>query len=151
VTVDDFDSRLEAVDWARHETAYGAATAVPNRLRRLRSPDRKTALRASHDLWCGLCHQHAFASSAALPALPFLIGVLESAGDELAAEILDILKGFAVCSAPDVAADTAWLGRLRADLLRHESLFAGLQASANEEVSGFAADIVALLRGTERP
>ena len=69
------------------------ATKVPDQLRRLLATDREVALEASHELWSGLCHQHAYVSSAALPALPLLVGALETADERVADEILDILYG----------------------------------------------------------
>lgn len=98
--LDNFDERMKAVDWSQYETAYGSAerNSVATKLSRLASHDHEDAMTAAHELWCGLCHQYAYISSAALPALPFILEVLDYANDELTLEILDILRGFAVCS-----------------------------------------------------
>ncbi len=64
----------------------------------LASSDHDAAMKATHALWCGLCHQHAYISSAALPAYPFILEVLDSANDDLAVEILDILLGFGLAN-----------------------------------------------------
>jgi hypothetical protein len=68
---------------------------MPNQLLRLASPDMATALRASYELWCGLCHQHVQVGTAALPALPFILEVMQAADESLVYEILDIILGFA--------------------------------------------------------
>ena len=115
------------------------AIKVPDQLRRLLATDREVALEASHELWSGLCHQHAYVSSAALPALPLLVGALETADERVAAEILDILYGFAVCTRPlDTAAGPDWLFRLREDLTKHTELIAGFVSSGNEDARDFA-------------
>lgn len=99
----------DEIPWANYQTAYGSAAGdhvfggerwgnIGEQLRALASPDRATAMAASHHLWCCLCHQHAYVSSAAEPALPFILAVLDHADDELAIEIDDILRGFATCS-----------------------------------------------------
>ena len=86
--------RLQLIDWSNYETAYGPAVNVPKQLSQLLSHDRKERLSASHLLWCGLCHQHANISSAALPAWPYIFEAFSSADDQLMAEILDIVWGF---------------------------------------------------------
>ncbi len=77
--------KILAIDWRDFDTANGNAAEnipyyVPNgdgrgyvpgvarSLINLFSGDKKTALQASCDLWCSLCHQHSFVSSAALSA-----------------------------------------------------------------------------------
>jgi hypothetical protein len=91
-----FGERLGAVTWADFRTAYGPAVNVADQLRQLAGPDEKAALHASHELWCGRRHQHVQVGSAALPALPFLLEVLDSANRQLSVELLDILLGFAI-------------------------------------------------------
>ena len=71
---------IDEIDWSQYETAYGNAAqdiphfqagktpSVPRSLWDLFSGDRERAIRATGDLWAGLCHQHAYVSSAALPA-----------------------------------------------------------------------------------
>ncbi|MEO0858078.1 MAG: hypothetical protein AAFY55_14630 [Bacteroidota bacterium] len=71
---------------------------MPNQLRRLALGEKSDALEASHNLWCGLCHQHAYVSSAAVPAFPFLMDVLRQCDAELRTELLDIIAGFVVCT-----------------------------------------------------
>ena len=51
----------------------GKTPSVPRSLWDLFSGDRERAIRATGDLWAGLCHQHAYISSAALPAYDFLM------------------------------------------------------------------------------
>ena len=97
-TEEDWDQRVAKIDWSQYHTAYGVATDVPGQLRRLRSKDEMEAMGASHDLWCGLCHQHVQIGSAALPALPFLLEVFATASDKLRVEIMDILLGLSITS-----------------------------------------------------
>ena len=97
----DIEQRINDIDWLQYQTAYGPAEATPGLLYTLASDDLNAALSASHDLWCSLCHQHAYLSSAALPSYPILFQILQQAKDELKIEILDILYGFTKCSHPD--------------------------------------------------
>jgi len=53
-----FEKRISAIDWTAYQTAYGPADDVANQLMQLASGDKKTSLKASHELWCWLCHQH---------------------------------------------------------------------------------------------
>jgi hypothetical protein len=141
-----FEERLRAVAWADYGTAYGPAVKVPDQLRRLAGPDEGAALAASHDLWCGLCHQHAYVSSAAVPALPFILEVLERAGDQLTVELLDILLGFAVCTRPgSVSAGpwhdptaVVWAAELRGGVAAVRPRLESLAAHPREEAADFA-------------
>jgi hypothetical protein len=136
---DTLDRRLGSIPWADFGTAYGPAVQVPDQLRRLAGPDEKAALAASHDLWCGLCHQHAYVSSAALPALPFILEVLDRAGEQLTIEILDILLGFARCTNPGSEPDPpAWAGALRALVAAERPRLGRLATHPNAEVADFA-------------
>jgi len=137
----DFQQRVDAIDWAQFHTAYGVATSVPLQLARVAGQSHDDAMEASHELWCGLCHQHAYVSSAALPACRFLFEVFDSAGRDLRVELLDIFRGFAVCTRPDH--DPAdWALELRAIMWRRLSMFKDLCQHDDEEISGFCEDIV---------
>ena len=57
---DKIQQDLEKVDWSQFETAYGVASKVPGYLLALYAPDRAVAMKATSDLWAGLCHQHAY-------------------------------------------------------------------------------------------
>lgn len=69
LTKDNWADPLEGLDWAQYTTAYGEAGSVKSQLLRLRSLNEEEALSATHDLWCGLCHQHVQIGSASLPAI----------------------------------------------------------------------------------
>lgn len=103
----DWNDRLAAIKWSQYQTAYGEASPVETQLRRLRSTNREEALAATHDLWCGLCHQHVQIGSAALPALPFLLEVFATADDRIKTELLDIFLGLAITSNPRRMAEFA--------------------------------------------
>ncbi len=91
---------IEDIDWSQYETAYGNAAqdiphfqcgstpSVPSSLWALFSGDRERAMQATSDLWAGLCHQHAYVSSAALPAYDFLMIGLKELDDGLKVELL---------------------------------------------------------------
>lgn len=74
-----YKERLRQVKWSDYHTAYGVAHDVEDQLINLASENNEKAMDASHELWCGLCHQKAYISSAAEPALPFIIEVLDAA------------------------------------------------------------------------
>ncbi len=151
--------RIDEIDWSQYETAYGNAAqdiphfqagktpSVPNSLWALFSGDRERAMRAASDLWAGLCHQHAYISSAALPACNFLMLALREADDKLKVELLDIFLGFAVCTGR--SAETDWERQLREKLEADLPVFAGLVSSENEDISYFSGRIVEELTGKE--
>ena len=100
---------------------------------------------ASHQLWCALCHQHAYVSSAALPALPFLLEILDDAPEQLKVEILDVLTGIAECSTPQ-GDEPAWHSELRGELLKAKPMFEALtQGQPKVEICDFAERILAAL------
>lgn len=153
-------STISSIDWSNYETAYGNAGenipyAVPmgdarnyypkvrDSLTNLFSDDEKTALQASHELWCGLCHQHAYISSAALPAFDILLCALQISGDKLKIEILDIFYGFAICISD--SSSSAWQGQLRAKLKENKPYFQVLAEHPNEDIAFFAEEIIAEL------
>ena len=147
MTTEELDKRLAETDWPRYETAYGGAGTVPDALRALFSGDKEKALSATHDLWCGLCHQHAYVSSAALPAYDFLMVGLKELDDALKVELLDILLGFAACTVR--SAEHPWERQLRDKLTADLPVFAGFLSSANEDISCFSERIVEELTGKE--
>lgn len=132
---DEVERAISAVPWEDYETAYGSAAGVGDSLRALFSEDREAALQASHDLWCGLCHQHAFLSSAALPAFDILFCGLEELDEPLKVELLDIFYGFAACTARD--REQEWQRQLREKLLEKRPCFQALVSHPNEDISSF--------------
>ena len=143
---------IDEIDWSQYETAYGNAAqdiphfqagktpSVPRSLWDLFSGDRERAIRATGDLWAVLCRQHAYISSAALPAYDFLILALQEADDKLKVELLDIFLGFAVCTGRST--ETDWEKQLRDKLTSHLPVFAGLVSSGNEDIAYFAERIM---------
>ena len=159
MTALELSQMLDSVDWSQYETAYGNAAqdiphfqcgqtpSVPRSLWELFSGDRERAMRAASDLWAGLCHQHAYISSAALPAYDFLMLALREADDKLKVELLDIFLGFAVCTGRSSEAD--WERQLREKLANGLPVFAGLAVSENEDIAYFSERIVEELTGKE--
>jgi len=155
-----FEERIAAVDWANYDTAYGRTDEIPNQLLRLASRDKPTALKASHDLWCALCHQHVQVATAALPALPFLLEVLATADELLAPEILDIILGFAkgvnrqrrseylAALGRKAYSDPEWVIELRARLGNESGRFTELGSHSNANIAELANSIVQELSET---
>ena len=150
--------KILAIDWRNYDTAYGNAaqdvpyyvpigdgreyvTSVGQSLLALFSDDKKAALQASHELWCSLCHQHAFVSSAALPAYDILFYGLQNLDDALKVEILDIFMGFAICLPKDTPKNS-WQGQLRAKLENDKPYFQLLLSHTNDTIAGFAENIL---------
>lgn len=152
MTTEELYRKISAIDWSQYETAYGNAArdiphfqcghtpSVPSSLRALFSGDHDAAMKATSDLWAGLCHQHAYVSSAALPAYDFLMLALREMDDELKVELLDILLGFAACTGRSAEAD--WERQLREKLKADLPVFAALTASDNEDIAYFSERIV---------
>ena len=140
----EYEERVKAIDWASQESAYGSARDVGRWLIDLQSPDWETAFQASHMLWCSLCHQHAYISPAALPALPFLLEVGKSSGERLLVELLDIFCGFALCSASPVGGRPpgAWVAMVREGLRRELAWFQSLESMRDEDGAAFATSII---------
>ena len=140
----DFAERVDAIDWSAFATAYGSATDVGAKLKRLASGHRATAMAASHDLWSSLCHQHAYISSAALPAFPFLLELLNKADAEVTIEVLDMFVGFATCSTLEDGSPSPleWQRELRQHLIAALPRFIKLARHSDSEVSGFAETLV---------
>lgn len=139
----DFNERLDAIPWSNYQTAYGPAIRVPEQLRQLAGLDEKAALDASNELWAGLCHQYAAVSSAALPALPFILEIMDQAGEQLTIEILDILCGFAYCTSPrSKDSSLEWKISLRAGVAAERPRFERLAAHPNDEIAHLANKIL---------
>ena len=157
-----YENRLKAINWEKYRTAYGVATKVPDQLRQLASTDAKEALHATHELWCGLCHQHVQIGSAALPALPFILQVLDTASEQMTIELLDILLGFAIgvnrqkvldyqlsLGRKDIVPEEQWVTDLRIALNNQLPRFKSLAFSSNDEIADLASDIVAELESPQ--
>ena len=93
------------------------------------------------ELWCGLCHQHAYVPSAAVPAFPFLIIALRNCDATLRTELLDIFAGFVECTDPEHPGATGEFQReLRSLLMTELPYFQTLVGAVGSE--GFAERIV---------
>lgn len=142
---------IQKIDWSKYETAYGNAASenensnVEENLKQLFSGNEELAIKATHHLWCSLCHQHAYISSAALPAYNILLYGLKSLDDDLKVEILDILLGFASCISRDHSPES-WQGQLRAKMEQDQIHFQVLTSHENEDIAAFSENIVEALR-----
>lgn len=149
------EKAILSVNWADYETAYGNADKeyypksnknicipkVKNMLIDLFSDDKETQLKASHNLWCSLCHQHVFISSAALPSFDILFFALENSEDDIKVEILDIFLGFAVCVSNAIRKDS-WEYELRIKMINHKTYFEELMQHSNEDIAYFSNEII---------
>src|SRR5262249_41232520 len=101
--------------------------------------------------------------SAALPAMPFLLEVMDSADRDMTVELLDILLGFAIgtnrrravefqrsLGRTEIEPEQPWVGELRAALVAELVRFQRLAASHDEEISDFAQRILAELGASNR-
>ncbi|MBA6231345.1 MULTISPECIES: hypothetical protein [unclassified Colwellia] len=134
--------RANNIDWSKFKTAYGDASSVPQHLSVLESGSQQEQLKAAHELWCGLCHQHSFISSAAEPALPILLSLINDVPEKVQVEIMDILLGFSVCSLSD---DESFHKNIRVNLKGNVALFTTLKSHNNEVVASFANDVLECL------
>ncbi len=134
-----FRIRLAAIEWAKWETAHGSAVNVRKQLECLCfAPDESERQDAAHALWCGLCHQHAYVSAASLPALPFLLEILDIADDGTAVEILDILAGFAWWTRPEQPETLPeWANELRKCIAAELPRFRDLAGHVNEVIAAW--------------
>jgi hypothetical protein len=138
---------IDRVNWTELKTAYGKATEVAENLKALVSKNEKVQLEASHELWCGLCHQHAYVSSAAEPAFPILLQIFPNVSDLVQIEIMDIFMGFAVCTTPGYPeAGGEFQKRLRAQLLAQFDFFENLCKHSNEVIASFSEGILESLK-----
>jgi hypothetical protein len=95
----EITKKIENINWVDYETAYGnAEKTIPFYLKNLFCSDAEIALDATHQLWCSLCHQHAYISTASLPAYDILKIALLELDNKMKIEILDIFQGFAICT-----------------------------------------------------
>lgn len=132
------------------DSIHGNAEKISVYLQDLFSGDMNLAMKATHNLWCDLCHQHSYISSAALPAYDFLLEGLDKLNDKLKVEILDILLGFASCTS-SVYYETAnvkplsWETELRQKLIGDIPKYKTLSINGDEDISYFAQKIVSNL------
>ena len=140
----EISSAIDKIKWADFETAYGnAKNTIPFYLKNLFCVDKEIAMDATHQLWCSLCHQHAFISPASLPAYPILKIALLKLDDRIKIEILDIFQGFSDCTSAAYFSNTKqppekWELELRQKLILDINIFGELTADKNEDISRFA-------------
>jgi hypothetical protein len=143
---------IEQVKWVDFETAYGnAEKTIPYYLENLFCTDESTAMDATHQLWCSLCHQHAYVSDASLPSYNILKLGLLRLNDDLKVEILDIFAGFAGCIRRNSTSNDllSWEKQLQQNLLQDRNIFAELAISDNETMRYFAGMICESLNLSE--
>ncbi|MCL2527852.1 MAG: hypothetical protein FWE42_05465 [Defluviitaleaceae bacterium] len=129
---------------------YGNAENIGASLRDLFSGDIDLAMEATHYLWCNLCHQHSYISSAALPAYDFLIVGLKEFEEKLKVELLDIFLGFAVCTMHVFFSDNKcdlqqWEVRLYHKMANDIEKFRKFTHSSNEDIAYFSNEIVSYI------
>ncbi|MDF2193452.1 hypothetical protein [Paraflavitalea sp. CAU 1676] len=144
----DIENEIDKINWTGYHTAYGSATnTIPFYLKNLFCADNKISMDATHQLWCSLCHQHVYISTAALPSYDILKIGLTKLDNKLRIEILDIIRGFSTCTSDKYYTATNhtpadWERALKQKLLADLKLFQKLTNHPNSEISAFATDIV---------
>ncbi|MDU0370067.1 hypothetical protein ACFPAF_06665 [Hymenobacter endophyticus] len=136
---------VDTVDWTGFGTAYGEAEgSIPHYLKNLFCSDSNVANEATHQLWCSLCHQHAFISSAALPAYPILIRALINLDEKPKIEILDIMSGFASCLHRGALNKSLieWEIKLYNLMLADRPLFKDLAEHPDKDINNFSQAIL---------
>lgn len=151
----EIGEKIDKINWADFETAYGnAEKTIPFYLKNLFCSDTEIAMDATHQLWCSLCHQHAYISTAALPSYEILkIGLLQL-DDKLKIELLDIFQGFSECTSDRYFVSrkieiSDWEAEIKQKLYRDIKLFKELTKHSNEIIAVFAIKIVEILIYTE--
>jgi len=151
----NIEKMIDNIDWCIYETVYGNAgkeiqfyigtdiiQSMPVSLLELFSKDKNVILKATHNIWCCLCHQHSYVSSAALPAYDILMRALDILDDTLKFEILDILLGFAFCTSNNDLLVNGWRKDLRNKLIADIDIFGRLSKSACADISEIAIEIL---------
>ncbi|MBZ9751611.1 hypothetical protein K7W42_12115 [Deinococcus sp. HMF7604] len=144
-------AQLDAINWRLYETAYGSAEAVPDQLFDLLTGSSEVQLAAAHQLWCALCHQHAYLSSAAAAALPFLLRAIQGPEAAVREAVLNILSGFAYHSVPPRTGEQpSWVTEIRRVLLQCQSEFEIIAQQETGESQEWASQILEDLNTTSR-
>ncbi|XZF15507.1 hypothetical protein ACTHGU_05180 [Chitinophagaceae bacterium MMS25-I14] len=148
----DIITEIDSINWTSFSTAYGTAEkTIPFYLKNLFCVDDKIAMNATHQLWCSLCHQHAYISTAALPAYDVLKTGLLQLSDKIKIEILDIFLGFATCTSKiyfdqQGSAPADWEIKMQQKLINDKPVFQKLSFHTDKEISSFANAICTHLR-----
>ncbi len=141
----NIEKQIKEIDWSKLKTAYGnAENTIPNYLKNIYCSDEKIAMDATHQLWCSLCHQHAYISTASLPSYEIIKNRLINCDDKLKVELLDILYGFACCSNHKTQDEEyqKLLNEMKNKLLKDKEIFEELSKHENEDINSFAELII---------
>lgn len=137
--------QIDDIDWKNFETAYGTAEkTIPAYLKNIYCEEIKINVEATHQLWSSLCHQHAYISSASLPAYEIIKNRLTECDEELKIELLDIILGFASCSnhkTEDVKYQEL-ISKMKIIILKDKVIFEGYTKNKNKEIKEFAELII---------
>ncbi|MEV8319200.1 hypothetical protein AB0Q95_34085 [Streptomyces sp. NPDC059900] len=90
----DLQLRLDGVDWGALWTARGPGHQVPGLIGKVASDDKKTAMDAVHDLYRLLVSKEA-ASTAAVPAIPFLVQLMTDPDNRARSTLLLLIADLA--------------------------------------------------------
>ena len=140
----DLVQRISEIDWSKYQTAYGPAnqkyipstnwvTSTPDLLIQLSSPDENIALKATHFLWCSICHQ-GMPSDAGLIATPFLLEIVaNSSSIEVKSEILCIFNDWIFTITETNNEIPSWATEIMHLLTQKIPFFQEIQANAPPE------------------
>jgi hypothetical protein len=131
---DKLTREINTIDWMTFDTAYENPQTVPVDLKLLLFGDEDQAIHAIDRLSASLCHQHAYLSSAAEPALPFLIEAVQRSDERMKVHILDILLGFVSCHDPELP----FTNRILEGISAERPILEILRNSEREDLAEFA-------------
>lgn len=153
MTIDEKTKKqIDSIKWENFETAYGnAKETTPDYLKNIYNSDEKIAMKATHHLWCSLCHQHAYISSASLPAYEIIKDRIIECNEKLKIELLDIMYGFAACSnhKTEDGKYNDLTAKMKRKLLKDKAIFKELALHKDEEIKDFAESILEELELTK--
>ncbi|MGW5863055.1 WD40 repeat domain-containing protein [Streptomyces sp. NPDC055239] len=131
----DLQLRLESVDWGALWTARGPGHMVPELISKVTSDHKQTAVDAVHDLYRLLVHKEA-ASTAAVPAIPFLVELMTDPDNRSRSTLLLLIADLADVHQARGGRGDAQLAAVRAALptLRylHDDPEGAIRWAANE-------------------
>jgi len=128
--------KIREVEWESYEISSGNAKGMPTMLKNLASRKLPRAMKASHQVWTALCGGGRV-HSATLPALPFLVEIMEISDPAVQDGIVDILT-----SVKQVEAEDEWQTKLKQTLEDVKPALGRYRKSSDEIVAAKVSDLL---------